>query len=285
MLETLIASPLQHVGDAERGGRERTMARAAAWWAQVLWAATDAPPARGSLPRASRGESRVHALATAVQRRFRGFLARERCRALRALPREQAEGIVRLQEAMQDEAFFQRCCALEDAENVGGATGARAETMDQHEFVEALRSLKMLGTRGGAADRYKVSKTQAVEAFRASAPAAGRRASGSGELLFPAYRLALRRCLLLVAEDAAQALRLAPPHRARARGQRVSDKSVVVADWRCSAPGEDRSHDQPARSCGGTGAPKRYQPLVTAKSLLNVLFSEAEGAEAERIAP
>ena len=143
----------------------------------------------------------------------------------------------------------------------------------------------MLGTRGGAADRYKVSKTQAVEAFRASAPAAGRRASGSGELLFPAYRLALRRCLLLVAEDAAQALRLAPPHRARARGQRVSDKSVVVADWRCSAPGEDRSHDQPARSCGGTGAPKRYQPLVTAKSLLNVLFSEAEGAEAERIAP
>ena len=125
---------------------------------------------------------------------------------LRSMPITLRQSLLRIENAVSNHSAFTTFCALETEEGDGGHLGDRALTMDIHEWVEVLKNLKILHMH--AEDKHKVSKTQAVAAFKSINAGAqqtinGRKLPIPQELNYDRYQKCLQRIFKMLKSEAA----------------------------------------------------------------------------------
>ena len=160
MLKTIIESPLLHSPE----DLERQQAMSSREWALKLLRIINRAPFRGMKGQATVDETWGVNPATTIQCNFRMHSSRKKLAHLKAMPTTLRQSLLRIENAVTNELAFKTFCALETEEGDGGHLGDRAESMDVHEWVELLKHLSILHI--DAEDKHKVSKTQAIAAFK-----------------------------------------------------------------------------------------------------------------------
>ena len=201
MIKALTDSPLLLSPD----DLERQQAVSSKKWADKLMQIVNRPPERGKHTKPKEDLNWGVAQATTIQNNFRVFSSRRKLRSLRTMPQTLRMSLLRIENAIPNRAAFQKYCALETEEGDGGHLGSRALSMDVHEWVEVLKHLDILHMH--AEEKHKVSKTQAIAAFKsintdAQQTVNGRKLPPPQELDFERYQKCLKRCLKMLRSEA-----------------------------------------------------------------------------------
>jgi hypothetical protein len=201
MIKAIIDSPLLH----SPHDLERQQAKSSQIWAQKLLNLVDMPPHRGEKGKQKFDESWGVAQSIKLQCNFRMHFSRCKMRQLRAMPSTLRQSLLRMETAITNKSAFQRYCALETEDGDGGHLGARALMMDVHEFIAVLKHLQILYMH--AEDKHKISKTQAIAAFKSITADAqkshnGRKLLAPTELNYEMYQNCLKRCLKMLKSEA-----------------------------------------------------------------------------------
>ena len=201
MIKAISDSPLLQSPD----DLERQQAQSSKDWALKLLQLVNRPPERRSNLKPQVDADWGVAQATTIQSNFRVFFARHKLRTLKAMPRTLRMSLLRIENAIPNRVAFKEYCALETEEGDGGHLGSRALSMDVHEWVEVLKHLNILHMH--ADEKHKVSKTQAIAAFKsinadAQQTVNGRKLPPPQELDFVRYQKCLKRCLKMLRSEA-----------------------------------------------------------------------------------
>ena len=201
MIKAITHSPLLQAPD----DLERQQALSSKSWALKLLHLVNQPPERRSNVKAEVDANWGVAPATLIQANFRVFFSRCKLRSLKAMPPSLRMSLLRLENAIPDSAVFHKFCALQTEEGDGGHLGSRALSMDVHEWVAVLKHLNILHMH--AEERHRVSKTQAIAAFKsinadAQQTVNGRKLLPPQELDFTRYQKCLKRCLKMLRSEA-----------------------------------------------------------------------------------
>ena len=201
MIKALVESPMLNSPD----DLQRQQAQASKKWAQKLLHLVNRPPQRGE-----KGKRKVDlnwgvAPSIKIQNNYRMHFSRQKFRQYKAMPVSLRQSLLRIENAITNIEAFQKYCALETEEGDGGHLGTRALTMDVHEWIEVLKHLGILFMH--ANDHNKVSKTQAIAAFKsinadAQKTISGRKLPPPQELDYDRYQGCLKRCLKMLRSEA-----------------------------------------------------------------------------------
>ena len=201
MITTLLDSPLLNSPD----NLERQQARSSRTWAQKLLNLVNRPPHRGE-----KGTAKIDELwgvrpCVKIQCNYRMHSSRTRLQLLRAMPATLRQSLLRIENAIPNLETFYKYCAFETEDGYGGHLGSRAMSMDVYEFIEILKYLEILQV--DPQDKHKVSKAQAVAAFKSINADAqqyvnGRKLPPPQELDYERYQKSLKRCLKMLKSEA-----------------------------------------------------------------------------------